>query len=125
MILGIGIDSIEIARFTHWPTRPRAYLRRIYTPEELDYCLQDPRKCSERLAIRFAAKEACYKALMAAFPCFKIPFLTFAPRCQIKKDKLIPFIEIEPHSDLPPLSILISLTHTRKEASAYALVQKV
>ena len=39
------------------------YLRRVYTDHELEYCCQDPALTAERLAARFAAKEATVKVL--------------------------------------------------------------
>ena len=39
------------------------YLRRIYTDHELEYCGTDPARANERLAARFAAKEAAVKVL--------------------------------------------------------------
>ena len=39
------------------------YLRRIYTDHELEYCSADPALEAERLAARFAAKEAAIKVL--------------------------------------------------------------
>jgi holo-[acyl-carrier protein] synthase len=39
------------------------YLRRIYTDHEIAYCQADPALTSERLAARFAAKEAAVKVL--------------------------------------------------------------
>jgi holo-[acyl-carrier protein] synthase len=39
------------------------YLVRIYTDDELEYCRRDPALTAERLAARFAAKEATLKVL--------------------------------------------------------------
>lgn len=39
------------------------YLQRVYTPHELEYCGRDPARSAERLAARFAAKEAMVKVL--------------------------------------------------------------
>jgi len=39
------------------------YLRRVYTEDELQYCLDAPGRTAERLAARFAAKEATIKVL--------------------------------------------------------------
>jgi len=39
------------------------YLRRVYTEEELVYCMQEHSRSAERLAARFAAKEATVKVL--------------------------------------------------------------
>jgi holo-[acyl-carrier protein] synthase len=58
--LTTGVDIIEIDRIqrvvTRWGNR---FLERIYTPGELTYCEGK----SNRLAARFAAKEAVMKAL--------------------------------------------------------------
>ena len=59
-MLVTGIDIIEIHRIrdvvARWGDR---FLRRIYTPEELAFCNGK----ENRLAARFAAKEAASKAL--------------------------------------------------------------
>ena len=39
------------------------YLKRVYTDGELAYCLEEPTRSAERLAARFAAKEATVKVL--------------------------------------------------------------
>lgn len=58
---GIGIDICEVKRFDRLREN-QAFLERVFTPNELSYCL--PRKkASESLAARFAAKEAFSKAL--------------------------------------------------------------
>ena len=63
MILGIGCDLIEIERFRTAISRSgAAFLDRLFTPNEIDYCNRnkDPVFC---FAGRFAAKEALAKAL--------------------------------------------------------------
>lgn len=63
MIKGIGVDTIELARVARVYERYRErFLERIFAPEERGYALRykDP---VPRLAARFAAKEACMKAL--------------------------------------------------------------
>lgn len=63
MIRGIGIDSIELARIERvYREYGQRFLDRIYAPGEQAYSLRyaDP---IPRLAARFAAKEACMKAL--------------------------------------------------------------
>jgi holo-[acyl-carrier protein] synthase len=62
-VLGIGIDLIEIDRIRRaWQRHGERFLSRIFTDEELDYCLpkSDP---APSLAARWAAKEAVAKAL--------------------------------------------------------------
>lgn len=63
MIKGIGVDTIELARIARVYSGYRErFLERIFSPEERAYALRykDP---VPRLAARFAAKEACMKAL--------------------------------------------------------------
>lgn len=63
MILGLGTDLIGIARIAAVQARQgRRFLDRVYTAAELEYCLA-AREPAERLAARWAAKEATMKAL--------------------------------------------------------------
>lgn len=63
MIVGSGIDLVEIARIQHSMDRfGKRFLRRVYTEAEQAYCLRK-RNCAESFAARFAAKEAGAKAL--------------------------------------------------------------
>ena len=61
MIKGIGIDSVEVARFAHWYSYPHASLRRIFSNTEIDYCLARTAQSSAHFAARFAAREAFLK----------------------------------------------------------------
>ncbi len=64
MILGIGTDLIEISRIRNSMERfGDRFLARVYTPEEITYCLRKLRNSHESFAARFAAKEAAAKAL--------------------------------------------------------------
>lgn len=60
-VLGIGNDIIEVDRIRKASEEDR-FTSRLFTEKERQYCLkhQDP---AERLAGRFAAKEAVAKAL--------------------------------------------------------------
>jgi len=63
MIVGIGIDLIEISRIRGvYERHPQRFVERILTPDEREYVLRhaDP---SARLAGRWAVKEAALKAL--------------------------------------------------------------
>ena len=62
MILGVGIDIIEVARIESSHERfGDRFLRRILRPAEIEYCLSH-RRPGPFLAARFAAKEAISKA---------------------------------------------------------------
>ena len=63
MILGIGIDIVNVARIRELRSRyGERFVRRIFTEHEAGYCMgkADP---DTHLAARFAAKEAAAKAL--------------------------------------------------------------
>lgn len=63
MVLGIGIDIIEIKRIKKSVDRfGDRFLKKIFTAIELEYCLKKKNKY-QHFAARFAAKEAIYKAL--------------------------------------------------------------
>jgi holo-[acyl-carrier protein] synthase len=63
MIIGIGIDTVEIARFKRFLDEGNhALLDRLFAPGELEYCL-NKKESASCLAARFAAKEAFVKAM--------------------------------------------------------------
>ena len=64
MVIGIGTDVIEIERVKRSIERfGEAFLRRVYTVEEVAYCQGKKKNAAESFAARFAAKEAAAKAL--------------------------------------------------------------
>jgi len=64
LVLGIGTDLMETARIERSVERyGEAFLRRIFTPGEIAYCMAKKKTSGESLAARFAAKEAGAKAL--------------------------------------------------------------
>lgn len=67
MVIGIGIDIIEIDRIKDSVEKfGDRFLRKIYTDKELEYCIKKKYKY-QHLAARFAAKEAVYKALATSW----------------------------------------------------------
>ena len=63
MIAGIGVDIVDIARIQVLLDRyGDRFLARVYTGAEVEYALRGATK-AERLAGRFAVKEAVMKAL--------------------------------------------------------------
>jgi len=63
MVIGIGIDIIEINRIKkNIEKHGDKFLSRVFTSNEIDYCLPKSNKY-QHFAARYAAKEAVYKAL--------------------------------------------------------------
>lgn len=63
MILGIGIDLVDVRRMEgiifRWHEK---FLRRVFTEKEIRYC-NNKKNPAQRFATRYAAKEAFIKAL--------------------------------------------------------------
>jgi holo-[acyl-carrier protein] synthase len=63
MIVGTGVDIAEVDRIEAAVKRfGSRFLQRVFTPAEVMYCTGKP-NAAERLAARFAAKEAGMKAI--------------------------------------------------------------
>lgn len=63
-ILGHGIDLVENHRIAAMlESHGDRFLTRVFTPAEREFALRHERRRVERLAVRFAAKEAVVKAL--------------------------------------------------------------
>jgi holo-[acyl-carrier protein] synthase len=63
MIVGLGIDAVEIERVERmFADKGERMLTRLFTPEEMSYISLKVAP-AQHLAVRLAAKEAAYKAL--------------------------------------------------------------
>lgn len=58
----VGLDIVEISRIEKLARRNSRFLSRIFTPDEVRYCM-DKKLRWQHFAARFAAKEAVWKAL--------------------------------------------------------------
>lgn len=132
MIVGLGIDSVEIDRFAHWHTFSKKQLLRIFSEKEISYCLQNGISRAERFAARFATREAFFKAIQTAYPNTHIPFLSVCRAISLEPaNNNSPTIQIDWQklnnmaNDLIPnsLTCLISITHTRTVATVCTIIQ--
>jgi holo-[acyl-carrier protein] synthase len=125
-MITVGIDTEEIARFTEWTKYSKERLLRIFSEEELSYCLEEPVKTLERMAARFAAKEAFYKAVTNLLLEPK-SFMQVSTLCSVKKhangtpELVVNWAALE----LPEYSTQISLTHTSQVATALVVIVNV
>ena len=63
MIVGIGVDIVDIDRFEQSITRyGDRFLKRLFSDDEIAYCRRHT-LAAQHFAVRFAAKEAVLKAL--------------------------------------------------------------
>jgi holo-[acyl-carrier-protein] synthase len=118
---------------TPWVTTDQSRLLRIFHADELEYCFKTPAKTAERLAARFAAREACFKAL-APHCTRQLPFLTLCKAMHIKNIPsgaptiIIDWAQLKREgffSPAEPPKAHISLTHTHSIASALVIIEQL
>ena len=61
-IVGIGVDVVEVERVKSILQRRSSFAERVFTPDEIAYCERQASR-AECYAARWAAREACRKAL--------------------------------------------------------------
>ncbi|MDD4320560.1 MAG: holo-ACP synthase [Acidaminococcaceae bacterium] len=66
MIIGIGCDLIEISRIEKALANPK-FAEKVFTAEEIKYCIARGKQKNQSYAARYAAKEAVAKALGTGF----------------------------------------------------------
>ncbi len=141
MITGIGTDIVEVTRFIPWITAPASQQGAIFSEQEIADCITekaDSQNIAERLAARFAAKEAFYKALSATLgnlsitPKQQFSLMFTAQHISVTTDKLgTPTLSIfwEPFFEkigqpLPLLTIHLSIAHEKTHALAFVVISR-
>jgi holo-[acyl-carrier protein] synthase len=124
MIIGIGMDLIEVTRMARLIERhPERATERLFTPGECAHC-SGSRIPEESYAARFAAKEALLKALGTGWS----GGVTWRDVEVIAQPSGAPSIRLagvagEIAARLGVETIHVSLTHTRELAAAYVVLE--
>jgi holo-[acyl-carrier protein] synthase len=124
MILGTGIDIIEVARIqSSYEKFGERFLNRILHQNEIDYCLSH-RTPGPFLAARFAAKEAISKAFGTGIGAE----LGWKDMEVGRKASGEPFVILHERAQALLNSrggkaVLISLSHTQEHATAVAILE--
>lgn len=122
-MLAIGIDAEDISRFSLWYKYSQKSLSRIFTSNELEYCLANPAKSAERFAARWAAKEACYKALNTFLEPTNYSY--FCKCVEITNERkpqmIIQWGAFKIKDPIEKSTIFLSLTHTDHTAIAVVI----
>jgi holo-[acyl-carrier protein] synthase len=112
VIVGLGVDMVEIARIRKAMERP-AFVERVLTPMEREFLIKP-----HQVAGRWAAKEAVAKAVGVQLTWQQVEILpdeVGVPRVIIRS----------PHFDSGRLRILTSITHERGFAVAVAVLERI
>jgi holo-[acyl-carrier protein] synthase len=124
MILGTGIDLIEVARIeSSYERFGERFLGRILLPGEISYCLSH-KKPGPFLAARFAAKEAISKAFGTGIGAQ----LGWQDMEVARKESGEPFVILHGKGkklfeERGARTLLISLSHTEHHATAVAILE--
>jgi len=128
MILGIGIDLVEVDRITRSLQKGDGFKNLVFSEAEQQLCEQKI-KPFESYAARFAAKEAFLKALGTG-----MEITTELNQIEVLSSaKELPFIRlsktlsqlVKKHVSKQEIKIHVSLTHTQHQASAVVLLEIV
>jgi len=126
MIVGIGIDLVEVERMRQLLDRKgdRA-LKRLFTNGEREYAMTHPEP-ARQLAARAAAKEAAFKALAGNDLARGIGWreLEVLSRVGRAPARLLHGRAAERASELLVTRVLLSLTHTDTTAGAVVVAER-
>jgi holo-[acyl-carrier protein] synthase len=117
MIIGIGIDLIELSRIQDSMDRNKRFAKRILTENEIQACEQLPtyKRRIEYIAGRFAAKEAFSKATGTG-----IGRLSFQDIEVLNGTNGAPFLNAKGYEEF---RIFVSITHSRDYAAAQVVLE--
>lgn len=138
-IVGVGCDIVDISRFERWKNIPQEQLLSIFSPQELiDSTGRDNKLISEKLAVRFAAKEAAYKAFSQLLVSLKytkttVSFRTFCKLASVfyttwdipKLSVDIQVLENIINQKLPIITYHLSFSHEKTMTMAIVIIETV
>lgn len=115
MIIGIGSDIIEVDRIKKLAEKNPRFLERIFTAQEISYCLEKRNKY-QHLAARFAAKEAFFKAIGRRIGWTEVELINLSsgkPQLNIKSKERFSFKEAH-----------VSISHLAEYATAVVILER-
>jgi holo-[acyl-carrier protein] synthase len=111
MIKGVGIDAVPIERMRLALERTPGLAERVFTPHELETSASRASR-EASLAARFAAKEACRKALGMSLPWRDVEVVSSEDR--------VPSLRVAGHDSV---RFHLSMSHTDDLALAVVLAE--
>lgn len=123
MIIGIGADIVEINRIEKAVNRTNNFIIKSFTSNEIEYFNSKGFK-SNIIAGNFAAKEAISKALGTGFRGFGLKDI------EILRDSLgKPIVHLSDKIykliDITEFNIYVSISHSKENAIAYAVMEVI
>ena len=126
MIVSIGIDIVEVYRIRETLARTPRFTERVFTEKERAYCESKGAAAAQSYAARFAAKEACLKALQTGWR----GKITWHDIEIVSDENNVPGLEIRGAArkfleNLGANKIHLSLSHTTEHAIAQVILERI
>lgn len=119
MQFAVGVDIEENSRFEN-KVSDEKFLKRVFTQEEINYCLNKVNP-HEHFAVRFCAKESVIKALSTFY---NEEISINLNRIEVIKESKIPTIKIHDNK-YQDLKFSLSMSHCKSHSIAQVLCFKV
>jgi holo-[acyl-carrier protein] synthase len=123
MIIGIGIDIIEISRIEKVMMRTSSFIEKSFTYNEIEY-FKLKGLMSNVVAGNFAAKEAISKAIGTGFRGFGLKDIEVL-RDELGKPVVNLSEKIYNLLDIKEFNMHISISHNKENAIAYAVMEAI
>ena len=123
MIIGIGTDIIEINRIEKVIMRTSSFLEKSFTYNEIEYFKLNGFK-GNVIAGNFAAKEAISKALGTGFRGFGLKDIEVL-RDELGKPVVNLSYKIYKTLDIKEFNMHVSISHSKENAIAYAVMEVI
>jgi len=123
MIAGLGVDIVEVERIEEKIRKDNGFRELVFSDNEIAYCENKTNKF-EHYAGRFAAKEAFFKALGTGWLNGTAFNEVEIVNNELGKPGIVLLAETATTINSMNFSnILVSLTHTKKMASAVVIIE--
>lgn len=124
MIIGIGVDIVEISRVKRAMDRHRSFIKKLFNESEIEY-FRSKNFGAEFVAGHFAAKEAVSKALGTGFRGFgfkdiSVKHCTSGKPCMLLSNKADAIA-----GKHGKYRISLSISHEIKNAIAFVVIEEV
>ena len=118
MIMGIGIDIIEVDRVKEKISRNSGFRETVFSEKEMEYCESKTNKF-EHYAARFAAKEAFLKAIGTGWT----SAIAFNEIEILNDENGKPELFLRTEIDVQYNKLFVSLSHLKSIATAIVIIE--
>jgi len=122
VILGIGVDLIQVQRMDRWVDQPRL-IARFFHPGELEDARRRGKSMALSLAVRYAAKEALGKAMGIGLQHFALKEVQVVNNKMGKPEILLHGQASKTFAKFGGTKIHLSLTHELDNAIAMVVIE--